>query len=101
MARSATQAPTAPRSRGALTLLGSRGRPARIIQRTSAALAPCLEGIALADEVLAGCDRATLAIANGAERLALNEIGRMGHRATRARIELRRMAGVVDPRRAA
>lgn len=84
-----------------LRLMGRRGKPSRVIQRTAVALAPCLEGIALADEVLAACNRATLALANGSDRLALNEIGRIGHRATLARNELRRMAGVVDPKRAA
>lgn len=101
MARNATDAPIA-RQRPSLTLLrGSRGVPETVTMRTTTALAPCLEGIALADEVLAGCNRVALALANGSDRLALAEIGRLGRRAGCARNELRRLAGVVDPRRAA
>lgn len=82
-----------------LTVLrGSRGRPETVALRTTSALAPCLEGIALADEAIATAERIVLAAAAGSRQAVINEAGRLAVRAADARLELRRMAGAIEPR---
>lgn len=98
MARSATRTPSG-RQRPALSLVvGRRGVPARVQMRQTAALAPCLEGIALADEAIAAAERIVLAAAAGSRQAVINEAGRLAHRAGDSRVELRRMAGAIEPR---
>jgi hypothetical protein len=83
-------------SRRVITTNGSRGRAATITMRRSTAIAPLLEGIALAEDVIAGTERIQIAAAAGACALVVNEAGRLGYRATTARAELRRIAGDWD-----
>jgi hypothetical protein len=98
MAHSATSRPIG-RQRGSLTLLrGSRGIPETVSMRTTTALAPCLEGIALADDAIAAAERIVLAAAAGSRQAVVNEAGRLAYRAADCRTELRRMAGAIDPR---
>lgn len=87
----------APRP-GFRLLEGRRGVPERVTQRRTSALAPCLEGIALADEAIASAERIVLAAAAGSRQAVVNEAGRLAMRATDARTELRRMAGAIEPR---
>lgn len=75
---------------------GGRGHPLTITQRRTTAFAPYLEGIALADEVIAGAERIQTAVATGNRELAVNEAGRLGHRATVTRDELREMVGRLE-----
>lgn len=77
-------------------VLGRRGVPERIVLNVSDALAPCLEGVALADSVLSGVQRIALAAAAGSRMAVCNEANRLGHRATRARAELRAMAEFIE-----
>ena len=76
---------------------GSRGRPARVTLRATTALAAPMEGIALTDEVLASCDRITMAAAAGSRMAVVSEAGRLHTVATAARVEFRRLAGEVVP----
>lgn len=86
-------------------LLGSRGRPERVTVRTTDALAAPLEGVALADDAIACAERCHLiAVAlmsdfgpgDGRVRALLNEAGRLSGRASAARDEFRRMAGLIE-----
>ena len=73
-----------------------RGRPLTVTMRRTTAFAPLLEGIALADEVIAGATRIHAAVAIGDRALVLNEVVWLGHRAQAAREELRRLAGGLE-----
>lgn len=64
--------------------------------RRTTAIAPLLEGIALADDVLVGAERIQVAAATGNRALVVNEAGRLGLRASAARAEFRRMAGELE-----
>jgi hypothetical protein len=75
---------------------GRRGVPERVSLRRTDALAAPLEGIALADDVIAACERMALAITTDAPMAALHEAGRLSCRAGAARTELRRLAGAID-----
>ncbi len=79
-----------------MTTATGRGRPATVTMRHTTAIAPILEGIALADEVIVGATRIHSAVAAGNRSLVLHEAGRLGYRATLARAELRRLAGEWD-----
>jgi len=98
MASDATPSPRARRRPGFRVLEGSRGVPEQVTQRRTTALAPCLEGIALADEAIATAERILLAAAAGSRQAVINEAGRLAYRATDIRAELRRMAGAIEPR---
>lgn len=74
------------------------GRPDRVEQRLSDALAPVLEGQALAADAIAACERISAAVSCGAPMAALHEAGRLSARAMAARDELRAMAGALEPR---
>ncbi|HEX5466227.1 MAG TPA: hypothetical protein VFW92_06085 [Candidatus Limnocylindrales bacterium] len=77
---------------------GGRGRPDRVTQRTSDALAPIIEGIALADEAIAASERIYMALSADRPDVALHEAGRLGVRAGLVRCDLRTMAGAVERR---
>lgn len=77
-------------------LAGRRGIPTRVVLDVTDALAPCIEGIALADEVEAGITRIGLAAAAGSRRAVINEANRLGFHAMAARAELRRMAAFIE-----
>jgi hypothetical protein len=80
---------------------GSRGVPEVVTQRRTAALAPCLEGIAIADEAIAAAERIQMAAAAGSRHAVINEANRLAYRAIACREELRRLAGAVDGGKAA
>jgi hypothetical protein len=73
-----------------------RGRPETVTIRRSTLMAGLLEGMALADEARIAAERIHTAAALGNRSLVLNEAGRLGHRAQRARDEFRRMALDVE-----
>ena len=77
-------------------LAGSRGVPARIVLEVNDALAPCLEGIALCDDMVAGVARITTAAMAGSRMAAVNEAHRLGYRALRYRAEFRAMAAGIE-----
>lgn len=77
---------------------GGRGRPDRIEQRLSDALAPVLEGQALAADAIAACERIAVALQSGALHAAWHEAGRLSGRAIAARDEFRAMAETLEPR---
>lgn len=78
---------------------GGRGHPDRVEQRLSDALAPVMEGQALAADAIAACERISVAVSCGALMAALHEAGRLSVRAVAARDELRAMAEALEPRR--
>lgn len=75
---------------------GTRGVPTRVLLDMTDALAPCLEGVALADEVAAGVARITSAAMAGSRHAVVNEANRLGHRALAYRAEFRRLAADID-----
>ncbi len=75
---------------------GRRGIPTRIALDMNDALAPCLEGIALADTVAAAVTRIAMAATAGSRMAVLNEANRLGHRALAARAEFRRLAAFIE-----
>lgn len=77
---------------------GRRGKPEIVVQRTTVALAPCLEGIAACDLGIASAERIVLAAAAGSRHAVVNEAGRLAHGLTKARNELRRMVGAIEAR---
>lgn len=82
-----------------LTVLeGSRGRPDMVSQRMTEAMAPILEGQAIAADAIAACERIAVALNSGAVTAAYHEAGRLSGRAIAARDELRRMAADLEPR---
>ncbi|MHB8398418.1 MAG: hypothetical protein ACYDCI_05715 [Candidatus Limnocylindrales bacterium] len=96
MALRTAPAPIAPLRSNLALLRGRRGVPETVSMRRTDALAPALEGIALADDVIAAMERVHLAVATDAPMAALHEAGRLSFRAQRCRTELRRLAGVID-----
>lgn len=89
--------PTRPQ-RPLRVLTGGRRGPAQVTQRTTDALAPILEGIALADEAIASAERIYMALGADRPDIALQEAGRLSVRAGLARCELRTMAGAIERR---
>ena len=77
-------------------LAGSRGVPVRVVLEVNDALAPCLEGIALCDELVAGVARITTAAMAGSRMATVNEAHRLGFRALRYRAEFRRLAAEIE-----
>lgn len=75
---------------------GRRGVPTRIALDVTEALAPCIEGIALADEIGAGVARIQMAAAAGSRQAVINEANRLGFHALQARAEFRRMAAFIE-----
>lgn len=73
-----------------------RGHAMTVTMRRTTALAPLIEGISLADEAIAAADRIASAALIGNRQLVLNEAGRLGFKAEAARVELRRMAALVE-----
>ena len=82
--------------RGRGRLAGSRGRPTRVVLEVNDALAPCIEGIAFALDVIAGVERIVMAAAAGSRQAVVNEAGRLGHRAIAERAEFRRLAAEIE-----
>lgn len=77
---------------------GRRSDVVRVSLAIHDALAPCLEGIALTDDVEAGITRIRMAAAAGSRMAVINEANRLGFRALAARAELRRLAqDIEDP----
>ncbi len=70
--------------------------PTRIALDVNEALAPCLEGIALCDELVAGVARITTAAMAGSRMATTNEAHRLGYRALRFRAEFRRLAAAIE-----
>lgn len=91
-ARTARPGPSETPTRG-------RGRPETITLRTTAALAPILTGMALAQEVLASAATIQTAAAVGSRQLVAHQAGRLGHHATAALAEFRAFAAQVEPRK--
>lgn len=75
---------------------GRRGIPTRIALDMTDALAPCIEGVALTDDIAAGVARITTAAMAGSRHAVLNEAQRLGYRALRYRAEFRRMAAYIE-----
>ena len=90
----AMTAPTPIEARRAV--VGRRGVPTRVVLDMTDALAPCAEGVALCDDVVAGVARITSALTAGSRMAALNESNRLGHRALAYRAEFRRLAGEIE-----
>jgi hypothetical protein len=64
--------------------------------RTTVLIAAVVEGQALCDEVMAGAQRMQTLAAIGARVSLVNEAGRLGTRASTARIEFSRLAKLID-----
>ena len=77
-------------------LNGSRGIPTRVVLEVNDALAPCLEGIALCDELVAGVARITAAAMAGSRMATTNEAHRLGFRALRYRAEFQALARAIE-----
>lgn len=75
---------------------GRRGIPTRIALDMTEALAPCIEGVALTDDVAAGVARIVTAATAGSRHAVINEANRLGHRALAYRAEFRRMAAFIE-----
>lgn len=75
---------------------GVRSDSARVVLLVNDALAPCVEGQALCQEVDAGVRRLTTAAMAGSRLAVINEANRLGHRAARYRAEFARMAGDIE-----
>lgn len=88
-------APTPIRAPG-VVLRGRRGIATRVLLDMTDALEPCLEGVALTDEVAAGVARITTAAMAGSRHAVINEAHRMGYRALRYRAEFRRIAAEIE-----
>ena len=89
--------PGAPQ--GHLTVLaGGRGVPEQVTQRRTDALAPVMEGIALANDAIACAERVYVALRADNPHAALHEVGRLSVRAVRSREEFRSMAASIEPR---
>ncbi|HET7128943.1 MAG TPA: hypothetical protein VFJ93_07705 [Gaiellaceae bacterium] len=86
--------PTASRPSRAVSR--GRGRPETVTIRKTALLAGLIEGMALADEAMTAANDIQHAAAIGSRPLVVNLAGRLGHRATKARDEFRRLAGEVE-----
>ncbi|MES2210945.1 MAG: hypothetical protein V4515_12305 [Chloroflexota bacterium] len=77
-------------------LRGSRGVPTRVVLEVNDALAPCIEGVAFVDEVVAAVNRIVMAAAAGSRQAVVNEAGKLGHRAIAERAEFRRLAAAIE-----
>jgi len=77
-------------------LAGSRGVPVRVVLEVNDALAPCIEGVAFAQDVIAGVERIVMAAAAGSRQAVVNEAARLGHRAIAERNEFRRLAAEIE-----
>lgn len=77
-------------------LRGSRGIPERVVLDVTDALAPCIEAVALCDDMVAGVARITAAAMAGSRMAVMNEANRLGYRALRFRSEFRRMAAAIE-----
>lgn len=75
---------------------GRRSDVVRVSLAVHDALAPALEGIALADEIGAGVARIQMAAAAGSRQAVINEANRLGFHALQARAEFRRMAAFIE-----
>lgn len=85
-----------------IPLARRRGQSQRIVQRKEDALAPCLEGQALADELVARVDRILAARREGRELDAAREAKAARDLAASYRTEFARLArNIDDPERAA
>lgn len=73
-----------------------RGHPRLVTLRRTTALASVMEGIALADEVIAGAERIVTAAAAGSRQHLANEAGRLGYRANGYRSRFRAMAAELE-----
>lgn len=77
---------------------GTRRDAERISQVVPDALAPCVEGIAMADEAIAASERIVMAALADAPMAVVHEAQRMATRLVSCREELRRLAGLIEPR---
>lgn len=75
---------------------GRRGIPDRIVITVADALAPCVEGQALASDVEAGVARITTAATAGSRLAVINEANRLAFRAADYRREFRRIAAAIE-----
>lgn len=75
---------------------GGRGNPQTVTMRTNTYLAGLIEGAALAQETIEAASRIQTAAGVGSRQLVVHEAGRLGHRATAALAEFRRLAGGLD-----
>ena len=73
-----------------------RGRPLMVTIRKSTLMAGLLEGIALSMDAEEAAASIQTAAATGNRALVVHEAGRLGHRATAARTELRRLIADVE-----
>lgn len=81
------------------TLQGEgRGHRTRIALDLNDALAPCLEGASLCDDIDAAVARILAAAGAGSRQAVVNEAGRLGYRAAQFREEFARMAGAIERR---
>lgn len=87
-----------PQSPALHVVRGSRGVPETVTLRRTDALAPCLEGIAACDEAIAAAERIVMAAMADAPMAVVGQAQRMAVRLIGSRNELRRMAGLVEPR---
>ena len=87
---------TPPRAVSGAAAGNGRGRPLTVSMRTTTFVAVLTEGIALADEVMAGAERIHAAAAIGSRQQIGHEAGRLAYRAQAARAEFRRFAGGLD-----
>lgn len=79
-------------------LRGSRGVPERIVLDVTDALAPCIEGVAFAQDVVASVERIVMAAAAGSRQAVVNEANRLGYRAVAERNEFHKLArDIEDP----
>lgn len=77
-------------------IAGSRGVPTRVVLEVNDALAPCLEGVAFAQEAEAIANRIGMAAAAGSRHAVNNEAGRLAFLATRYAIAFRLMAADIE-----
>lgn len=73
-----------------------RGHPLTVTMRRTTALAPILEGIALADETICGADRIYTAAVTGSRQQVINEAAQVTRKAQGYRTRFREMAGGLE-----
>lgn len=76
---------------------GTRGDSERVSQVVPDALAPWLEVIAIADDVIAAAERIAMAAAAGSRAAVLNEANRLAYRVTGCRREARERITAIEP----
>lgn len=92
-----TAADTTPApSRPSRAVVGGRGKPQLVTVRKTTFLSGLLEGIALALDAEEAADRIQTAAATGNRSLVVNEAGRLGVRAGKARVEFRRLVAEAE-----